>query len=275
MTFRGKTAWVTGASSGLGESLAKELARQGAAVILSGRRIDELNRVAKEIAGDTFVLPFETTDYAALPAAVKSAWAWRAGIDLLINNAGIGQRGLALETQFDVYRQLMEVDFFAPLRLTQLLLPAMVERRSGRIAVISSVAGKVGVPMRSGYSAAKHACLGYFDALRAEVEETYGIGVSVVVAGTITTGISANALMANGSASGRLEPAVEGAFTPDAAAAAIVEQLAAGAREIWLAEGVELGALKLRAADPETLFRLAAQHGAQLAASQRSHKGLG
>ena len=267
MTFRGKTAWVTGASSGLGEALAKELAAQGAAVILSGRRVDELNRVAQEIEGDTLVLPFGATDYEALPAVVESAWAWRAGVDLLINNAGVGQRGLALETQFDVYRRVMEIDFFAPLRLTQLVLPAMVERRSGRIAVVSSVAGKVGAPLRSGYSAAKHACLGYFDALRAEVEDAYGVGVSVIIPGTIATAIGANALRANGSVSGRSDPMVEGAFTPDAAASAIVEQLAAGKREIWLAQGAELGALKLRAADPETLFKLAAQQGAQLAAA--------
>jgi dehydrogenase/reductase SDR family protein 7B len=88
--------------------------------------------------------------------------------------------------------------------------------------------------MRSGYSAAKHACLGFFDALRAEVEQAYGIGVSVIVPGTITTSIAAHALVADGSASGSLEPAVDGAFTPNVAAAAIVEQLAVGTREIWL-----------------------------------------
>ena len=158
--FTDKTAWITGASSGIGRALATELAGRGARLILSGRNETALAHVASSIGVDTLILPFEATDEAATRAASRSAIEWRAGVDLLVNNAGISQRSLALDTAFDVYRTLMEVDFFAPLRLTQLILPHMVERGSGQIAIVASVAGKVGVPLRSGYSAAKHACIG-------------------------------------------------------------------------------------------------------------------
>ncbi|WVM91503.1 SDR family NAD(P)-dependent oxidoreductase [Halopseudomonas pachastrellae] len=106
---------------------------------------------------------------------MEQAWAWQGRIDLLINNAGVSQRSLALDTSFDVYRQLIDIDYLAPVALTQLLLPRLVEQGSGQLAVVSSVAGKLGAPMRTGYCGAKHAVVGYFEALRAEVEEAYGI----------------------------------------------------------------------------------------------------
>src|SRR6185436_14067364 len=98
MRFEGKSVWITGASSGIGQALAEAFAAEGAAVILSGRRRDALEAVAAGLGGETLVLPFETTDWAALPGAVASAWGWRDGIDLLVNNAGISQRSLAIDT---------------------------------------------------------------------------------------------------------------------------------------------------------------------------------
>jgi dehydrogenase/reductase SDR family member 7B len=93
------------------------------------------------------VLPFEATDHAAIPPAVDQAWAWSSGIDLLVNNAGISQRSLAIDTAFSVYEQIIAVDLLAPIALTQAILPRMAARGSGRIAMISSVAGKAGSAM--------------------------------------------------------------------------------------------------------------------------------
>mgnify|MGYP002784495202 FL=1 len=265
MDLKGKTVWVTGASSGIGEALAHGLAKRGARIILSGRRVDALERVAKALDAETLVLPFEATDYDALPAVVAKAQAWKGGIDLLINNAGVSQRSLALDTNFDVYRTLMEVDFFAPLRLTQLVLPGMVERKSGAIAVVSSVAGKVGAPIRTGYCAAKHAVVGYFEALRAEVEIAYGISVHVILPGSVKTGVSVNSLTGDGTPRGKNDVNIENGMEPDRAAEIILDGVAAGARDIPVAEGMELMALQMRAQNPEALYGFTAQEGARLA----------
>ena len=137
MSFASRVVWITGASSGIGEALARAMLAQGAEVILSGRRADALQALAAVAPERTLVLPFETTDYDRLPALVEQAWGWRGRIDLLINNAGISQRSLALDTSLQVYRQLMEVDYLAPVALTQLLLPRLVEQGSGQLAVVS------------------------------------------------------------------------------------------------------------------------------------------
>lgn len=270
MDFAGKTAWVSGASSGIGEALARGLAARGARVVLSGRREDALASVAKEAGGETLVLPFEATDYDGLPAIVEKAKKWKGGVDLLINNAGVSQRSLALDTAFDVYRRIMEIDFFAPVRLTQFVLPSMVERKSGHIAVISSVAGKVGAPLRTAYCAAKHACVGYYDALRAEIEAAYGVGVSVVTPGSVRTDVAKNALEGDGSRRGRSDDNIDNGMAPERAAEMILDGIAAGAREIPVAEGMELAALQMRAANPEALFGFVAQEGARLAAAREA-----
>ncbi len=270
MDFAGKTAWVTGASSGIGEALAMGLAARGANIILSGRRVEELQRVAKSAAGETLVLPFEATDYDALPGVVSRALEWRGGVDILINNAGVSQRSLALDTSFDVYRRMMEIDFFAPVRLTQLVLPSMVERKSGHIVIISSVAGKIGAPLRTAYCAAKHACVGYYDALRAEIETAYGVGVSVVTPGSVRTGIAKHAMTGDGAERGRSDDNIDNGMPPEKAAAIILDGIAKGEREIVVAEGMELAALQMRAANPDALFGFVAQEGARLAAAREA-----
>jgi len=237
MTYSGQTAWITGASSGIGEALAKGLAARGAAVILSGRNVAALERVASQ-CGDALVLPFETTDYAALPGLVERAWNWRSGVDLLINNAGISQRSLAEETDFAVYERIVAVDLLAPIALTQALLPRMVECKRGRLAFVSSVAGKVGVPMRSAYSAAKFGLLGYADSLRAELS-VHGIEVHGIAPGSIRTNVSRNALTSDGSARGFSDKAIDNGIDPDAAASEMLDAMAAGQREIVVADGVE------------------------------------
>jgi dehydrogenase/reductase SDR family member 7B len=266
MGFAGKTVWVTGASSGIGEALARGLAGQGAAVVLSGRRVDALARVAEEIGGEALVLPFEATDYDALPAIVAEALAWRGGVDLLINNAGVSQRSLAVDTDFSVYRQLMEINFFAPVRLTQLVLPHMIARRGGRIAVVASVSGKLGVPLRTGYCATKHACIGYFEALRAEIETAYGVEVTIILPGSMRTSVAINALNGRGKSRGRSDPNIDNGIPVDRAATVILDGLAGREREIVIAEGRELTGLRMRATSPEMVFAVMAGEGAKLAA---------
>lgn len=270
MSFEGRAVWITGASSGIGEALARELVRRGARLILSGRREGALAVLADELGGDCKVLPFEATDYDALPGVVQAAEAWRGGIDLLINNAGVSQRSLAVDTDFDVYRRLMEIDYFAPLRLTQLVLPGMMARGRGHLAVVSSVAGKIGTPLRTGYSGAKHACIGYFDALRAELETSCGIRVTTILPGYVNTAVSANALTGDGSTLGRTDDNIAGGLDPADVAVAVADGLAAGAREILVAGPQESQGVRLRAEAPEMLFDLLAAEGARLMALRQA-----
>lgn len=268
MEFEGRKAWVTGASSGIGEAVARELSARGASLILSGRREDALKKLAAELKGETMILPFEATDFEALPGIVETALAWRGGVDLLFNNAGISQRSLALETDFSVYRAMMDIDFFAPVRLTQLTLPHMVARRSGHIAIVSSLAGKIGSPMRTGYCAAKHACVGYFDALRAEIELAHGIGVSVILPGFVKTNLPFIALNGQGGLHGQADPNIDNGLPVEYAARLIVEALARDQREIIVADERLTMAAKLRGDNPDALFALMAAEGARLAGSK-------
>ncbi len=270
--YSGRAAWITGASSGIGRALALELAGRGARLILSGRRQDALEALASGLSGDAMILPFEATDEEAAREAVASAVDRSGGVDLLVNNAGISQRSLTVDTEMGVFRTLMEVDFFAPLLLTQTILPHMITRGSGQIAVVTSVAGKLGVPLRAGYSAAKHACVGYFDALRAEVEAAYGIGVSVIVPGSVQTDVAVNALTAGGQARGRTDANIAAGMPAETAARLIADRLAERKREIVVAEGMEAQALELRRLDPERLFDLVGAEGKRLAA-ERAERG--
>ena len=202
-----RTVWITGASAGIGEALAVTAARRGARLVLSARRTAELERVRARCPapGDVAVLPLDLERFDAADAAARAAAPF-GPIDVLVNNAGLSQRSLVADTELAVYRRLMELDFFAPVALTRAVLPAMLERGGGRIVAISSVAGQVATPLRSGYAAAKHALNGFCDALRAEVHDR-GVRVTVVMPGFICTDVSVNALTAGGAAQGTMDAA--------------------------------------------------------------------
>jgi len=255
--FKGQCWWITGASSGIGEALARSLAARGASLILSGRNVAALETVAKACA-DALVLPFEATDFDLIPGIAERAWAWKGRIDGLINNAGISQRSLAAETDFAVYQRIVAVDLLAPIALTQALLPRMVKAGGGRIVAISSVAGIVGSALRSAYSAAKHGLIGYHDSVRAE-NEHLGVKVLVVAPGSIRTNVSRNALTADGSKRGVSDEVIDNGMPPADAAQAILTALEAGTRELVLATGMEYDITVLRRHDPEAAFeRMAA-----------------
>lgn len=260
--FKHQVVWITGASSGIGESLALAFAGQQARLVLSARREDELERVASRCESEgglsrasILVLPLDVTDMAAAPDKTNEVLEAFGHIDLLINNAGVSQRSLCQDTDLSVYQRLMDVDVMGQIALTKAVLPHMLERGRGHIAVTSSVAGKVGVRLRTGYCAAKHAVMGFFDALRAEVEDE-GIQVSTIVPGFVATPVAENSLTGDGSAFGRADEDNAGGMTPDKAAEVIINALARGKREIPVGEGREMMALWLKRASPELVFRM-------------------
>lgn len=259
--FDGRTWWITGASSGIGAALAVALGQAGAGLVLSGRNEAALAETARRAGAPHLLLPFEATDFERIPAVVDQAWNWareRGGVDGLVNNAGISQRSLAVETVFAVYKQIVDVDLLAPIALTQALLPRMVEAGGGHLVAISSVAGFVGVPLRSAYSAAKHGLIGYSDSVRAETAHK-GIRVLVVAPGSVRTNVSKNALDANARVRGFSDAAIDTGMAPEAAAARILDAIRNGERELVLAEGREAEVVRLRRSDPDKLFDLAAK----------------
>ncbi|HTR57280.1 MAG TPA: SDR family NAD(P)-dependent oxidoreductase [Casimicrobiaceae bacterium] len=260
--FQGKVWWVTGASSGIGAALARALSAEGARLILSGRNVQALDAIAERLNHGSLVLPFEATEFAKIPALAEHAFRWAkeqgSGIDGLVNNAGISQRSLAVDTAFEVYQRIIDVDLLAPIALTRVVLPRMVAQGSGHIVGISSVAGIVGSPLRSAYSAAKFGLIGYHDSVRAETAHL-GLRVLVVAPGSVRTEVSKNALDANAKPRGFSDAAIDNGMPPEEAARRILEALRNDVRELILADGMEAAIAQLRRADPNALFdRMAA-----------------
>ncbi len=261
--IRNKTVWITGASSGIGAALAKTASEAGANVILSGRRLEALDEVARSLVGPNLTLPFEATDYPALGTVVEQAWNWQGQVDVLINNAGISQRSIAMETTPEVYQHLLDVDLLAPIWLTQLQLERMAAVGGGHIVAISSVAGRIGAPMRTAYSAAKHGLIGYMDALRCEVETLHNIHVTNILPGSVATNVSRNALTADGSKRLRSDDIIDAGDDPLDCARAILDAIKTNTNELIYAKDNELELAKLRHADPDTFFEAIAGYGAQ------------
>jgi len=193
-----KTVWITGASSGIGRALAIVFAENGAKCILSARNEDALAATKNMCSHPEkhIVLALDVTDEQRVEYSVSKIIEL-GGVDILINNAGVSQRSTVEKTDMNVYRSLMEVNYFAVVKLTKTILPHMIDQGEGSIVTISSIAGKVGPPYRAGYAASKHALHGFFDSLRAETSHK-GIHTLVVCPGYINTPIAHNALAGNG-----------------------------------------------------------------------------
>ncbi len=234
MTFQNKRVWITGASSGIGEALAKAFSRQGAKLILSARRTEELERVRSVCANadEHLVLPLDLTafDAKALAERVLDQYGQ---IDILINNGGVSQRSTVVETDLEVDRRIMEINYFGAVALTKAVLPSMLERGDGHIVVISSLSGQISTPRRSAYASSKHALHGFFNALRSEVYAN-GIRVTLICPGYVKTSLSRNALTAKGEQHGKLDPTTERGIAPDELAARILRAVEQGKDEVLI-----------------------------------------
>lgn len=180
---RKRVALVTGASSGMGKAFARALLDEGMVVYAAARRLEQMNDLQQLGA---HVLQMDITCDEQVRAAVERIQTRHGGVDVLINNAGFGLYGAMEDTRIDEARYQFEVNLFGLARLTQLLLPAMRERRGGRIINISSMGGRVYTPLGSWYHASKHALEGWSDCLRLELAP-FGIDVVIVEPGVIAT----------------------------------------------------------------------------------------
>ena len=258
-----KVIWITGASSGIGKALAQTAAQQDTKLILSGRRTEALDALADELAVDCLVLPFEVTDFEALTHKVEEAWAWQGRVDILVNNAGISQRCLAIDAKPEIYTELINIDLIAPIWLTQLQLSRMADAGGGHIVAISSVAGRIGAPLRTAYSAAKFGLIGYMDALRTEVDRSHNIKVTNILPGSVATDVSRNALAGDGSKRGVSDAVIDSGDDPMDCATCIWDAVNADTPEYIYAKEMEMGLAQMRHADPDTFFAAIADFGAQ------------
>lgn len=255
--FADKVIWITGASSGIGEALCVQFASLGAKIILSSRSEVELLRVAKLCKIDEkkyLILPFDLHNTSNLNPLIETILSKFGKIDVLINNGGFSQRSEAINTDMKTVRDLMEVNFFSAVALTQSVLPHMIKNSQGQIVVISSIAGKFGFYLRSSYSAAKHALHGYFESLRLEIEDK-GIKTLIVCPGKIKTNISLNAVAEKGSKHGKMDPSHEHAMSAEECAKKIVRGIIDEKEEIFVG-GKELKALWVKRYFPKLFSRL-------------------
>jgi dehydrogenase/reductase SDR family member 7B len=237
MRFKGKVVWITGASSGIGEALAHAFHGEGAQVILSARRVEELNRVANDLgdgADSPMVVALDLADAASLSAAAGLVRDRFGSVDILVNNAGRTMRAVIANTRMEVFRDLFETNFFGPLALAKLVLPGMSDGGGGRMVVISSIAAKYSTPLRAGYSASKAALERIFDALRVE-EWSNGIAVTTIVLGSANTNISVNAATGDGGVYGRKNRIQAEGMDPDDVARRILDAISRGRREVMIA----------------------------------------
>jgi dehydrogenase/reductase SDR family member 7B len=259
--YQQKRVWITGASSGIGEALALALAARGAHLILSARKVAELERVAAACsqagAASVLVQPLDLAKQDELPTIVAEVLRLSGKVDILINNGGISQRSLAKDTSLSVDRQLMEVNYFGTVALTKAILPTMLTHQLGHIVTITSLMGKFGAPLRSSYAGAKHALHGFFDSLRAELAQT-PIKVTLICPGYVRTNISINALTGSGQQQGTMDEATNKGMTPEALAKGILRAVENGKNEAYFG-GKEVLGVYLKRFFPNYLAKVVAK----------------
>ncbi len=256
--FFNKVIWITGASSGIGEACAYQFAQAGAWLILTARSAEKLETVQQKClqsGGKCNILPFNLEQTTRLADLSQQALAIYGRIDILINNAGVSQRGSVLETEEAVARRIMELNYFAPALLSKYLLPSMIANGGGQFVVVTSIAGRFGFPLRSSYSASKHALYGFFETLQAE-NYTKNIRVTMVCPGRVYTNISLSAIDGKGIAHGQLDEGQASGISAGKAARRIVKAVYHNKREV-LVGGKELLMVYIKRFMPALTARLA------------------
>ena len=236
MNYKGKTVWITGASSGIGAELAKKFAAEGAKVIISSHEAEELEGVRKQlepISKDVHTVVFNLGNPDEVQAAADKVLKDFDRVDVLMNNGGISTRALAVETPVEVDRRLMEIDYFSGVILTKAVLPKMIENGYGHIGVTSTISGKFGFPMRSAYAAAKHALFGFYKSLWAENSDK-GIRVTIFSPGRVQTNISIHALNNEGKEHGKMEKGQAKGMTPEKCARKMIRAMKRNRKDVLI-----------------------------------------
>ncbi|XP_035292541.1 dehydrogenase/reductase SDR family member 7 isoform X1 [Cricetulus griseus] len=239
----GMVVWVTGASSGIGEELALQLSKLGVSLVLSARRVQELERVKRRCLEngnvkekDILVLPLDLADRSSHDMATKAVLQEFGRVDILVNNGGIAHCSFAVDTNLDVFKVLLEVNYLGTVSLTKCVLPHMMKRKQGKIVIINSLGGIIPIPLTSAYNASKHALRGFLDTLQTELFNYPGITVSTICPGLVHSNIFQNSftseitetLGSNAEALSKMETS--------RCAQLILIALANDLKEVWIAQ---------------------------------------
>jgi short-subunit dehydrogenase len=257
----GKVAWITGASSGIGEQLSYQFAAQGADLILSARTLKKLESVKsrlQEFSVSVQLHPLDLEQLEELPAKAEAALTFFGKVDYLVHNAGVGLRDFALNTSLATDQKIMNINYFGPLLLTKKIVPQMLKRDSGHLVIISSLSGKYGVPRTSSYAASKHAVQGFYESLRSEIADS-GVKITIIVPGIIQTQITAHALDGGGNLFGRVEKTFQRAYPVEKAAGKILAAVLNNKEEVFVG-GMEGITLLLNRISPWFLRRFIRNH---------------
>jgi len=256
--FAGKVAWITGASSGIGEALVYEFVKRSATVVASSNDLAGLERVKTacgEKASMVTCVPFDLSDTSGIKDIVDKQLTTSGRIDFLLNIGGISQRARIDETPLWLDRKIFEINYFGTIAFTKAVLPHMVKQGFGHILATSSISGRFGFPLRSAYSASKQAIHGFFETLYLE-NKKFNIRASVIIPGRVRTSISVHALESDGKEHGKLDDGQAGGVSPERAAEVIINGMLRNKREILVGKG-ELMLLHIRRYCPWLFFRIA------------------
>ena len=236
----------------------------GAKVVISARRIGELEDLKGNLRNpqNAMVLPLDMEQSLVFSEKVKQVTKRLGRIDLLFNNAGISQRSEVHETNLDIDRKIMEINFFGTVALTKAVLPVMRAQKSGYFAVMSSITGKTGFYQRSAYAASKHALHGFFESLRLE-EEKNNIKTSIFCPGPVQTNISRNAIDSSGKAHGEMDKMQENGMPVEECVKQMIKGIQKEKLEMIISKGPEGFGIKLKTLAPKIYFNMLKKRAAR------------
>jgi len=254
--FTDKIVWVTGASSGIGAEMCRQLSKNGAIVVLSSRKLEALEvvRASLQHPEKHLCVPLDLEHSSNFPQLARDVATTYGRIDMLFNNGGLSQRSTVVETELDVDRKIMEINYFGNVAMTKAVLPFMVDQKSGHIVVISSIAGKFGFFLRSAYCASKHALHGFYESLLLEQEEN-NVKVTIACPGKINTNISVNALTGDGEQHGVMDHNQSTGMSAEECVRNLLKSVEKGEKEVLIGNK-EIKAVTLKRFFPSLFWKI-------------------
>ncbi len=265
MDFKDNVVIITGASSGIGEAMAYELANRGARLALVARNAENLQTVAdacEQRGAQTIMIAADVTDETACEAMVEQVVATYGRIDTLINNAGLTMWSRLDELDsLETFKKVIDVNLMGSVYPTYYALPYL-KASKGRIVAMASIAGRTGIPTRTGYSASKHAVVGFFESLRIELEDD-GVTVTIAFPDFVNSGFHIRALGPDGVPLGHNPLQTDKIMTSEICAEGVLDAVAARKRELIMSRRGRFGKwLKLIAPEiPDRLAKEAIEKG--------------